>query len=298
MKRIGFIGLGTMGLPMARHLIQAGYPLTVYNRTANKSESLRALGATIAASPAEVARASEIVFTMLTADQAVKEVILGETGVMNGAAAGLVVVDCSTISPKTSQLLAEELAKKGVEMLDAPVTGSEPQAIEGILTFMAGGKQEVFEECRTLFDVMGKKAFYMGKSGAGSYTKLANNTMTSINLLSLSESIVMAVKSGIDPELFVEVVSGGGARSGMVDTKAPKMFNRDFHANFATVLMHKDLGLAMDVAADLQLPVPMLALAKQMLQLSITKGYGQEDMSAVVKCYEEWAGIEVKKSNK
>ena len=136
----------------------------------------------------------------------------------------------------------------------------------------------------------------MGESGAGSYTKLANNTMAAINLLSLAEAITMATKAGIDPELFVKVVSGGGARSGMIDNKAPKILNRDFHPNFATALMYKDLGLATSIAAQLQVPVPVLSLVKEMLQMAILKGYANEDMCSVVKCYEEWAGVEVTKS--
>lgn len=296
MKKIGFIGLGTMGLPMAGHLLNNDYEVIVYNRTRNKADSLEKQGAIIASSPEEVAKKSEIVFTMLTADQAVEEVILGEEGVIKGAHAGLIVVDSSTISPNTSKKLADNLLSEGVEMLDAPVTGSEPQAIEGILTFMVGGKKEIYEKCEPLFYVMGKQAYYMGENGSGSYTKLANNTMGAINLLSFSEAITMAVKSGVDPELFIKVVSGGGARSGMMDNKGPKVLNRDFSPHFMTDLIYKDLGLAADVAKELELPTPVLSLVKEMFQMARAKGYGAEDMSAVIKCYEELAGIEVKRN--
>ncbi|MCI2256005.1 NAD(P)-dependent oxidoreductase [Domibacillus sp. PGB-M46] len=296
MKKIGFIGLGTMGLPMAGHLLNSDYEVIVYNRTRNKADSLEKQGAIIASSPEEVAQKSEIVFTMLTADQAVEEVILGKEGVIKGAHAGLIVVDSSTISPNTSKKLADNLLSEGVEMLDAPVTGSEPQAIEGILTFMVGGKKEIYEKCEPLFYVMGKQAYYMGENGSGSYTKLANNTMGAINLLSFSEAITMAVKSGVDPELFIKVVSGGGARSGMMDNKGPKVLNRDFSPHFMTDLIYKDLGLAADVAKELELPTPVLSLVKEMFQMARAKGYGAEDMSAVIKCYEELAGIEVKRN--
>lgn len=295
MKKIGFIGLGTMGLPMAGHLLNNDYEVIVFNRTRNKADSLEKQGAIIASSPEEVARKSEVVFTMLTADQAVEEVILGEKGIIKGAHAGLIVVDSSTISPNTSKKLADILLNKGIEMLDAPVTGSEPQATEGILTFMVGGKKEIYEKCEPLFYVMGKQAYYMGENGSGSYTKLANNTMGAINLLSFSEAITMAAKSGIDPELFIKVVSGGGARSGMMDNKGPKILNRDFSPHFMTDLIYKDLGLAADVAKELDLPTPVLSLVKEMFQMARAKGYGAEDMSAVIKCYEELAGIEVKK---
>ncbi|MDC3415938.1 NAD(P)-dependent oxidoreductase [Aquibacillus salsiterrae] len=293
MKRIGFIGLGTMGLPMAGHLLEANYPLTIYNRTKEKANKLVTQGAEIATSPQEVALKSDVVFTMLTADAAVREVILGDKGIIHGAHPGLIVVDSSTISPKTSKEAASTLAEKGVDMLDAPVTGSEPQAIDGILTFMVGGSRDIYEQCKPLFEVMGKQSFYMGKSGAGSYTKLANNTMGAINLLSFSEAITMATKAGIDPELFVKVVSGGGARSGMMENKADKVMSRDFSPHFMTDLIHKDLGLASDVAKELDLPVPVLSVVKELFQLARAKGLGKEDMSSIIKCYEEWAGIEV-----
>ena len=295
MKKIGFIGLGTMGLPMAKNLLKAGYELTVFNRTAGKAEQLKDLGARTASSPCDVAKQSEAVFTMLTADQAVQEVILGPEGVIKGAAAGLVVIDSSTISPATSKKVAEELGKLRVDVLDAPVTGREPQAIEGVLTFMAGGKRAVYEKCVPLFKAMGKAWYHMGDNGAGSYTKLANNLMAAINLVSFSEAMVFAAKAGIDPSLFVKVVSGGGARSGQADNKAPKVMARDFHPNFATVLMHKDVGLAGDVAREFGIPLPALAIVKEMLSMAIAKGYGQEDVCAVIKCYEEWAHTEVAK---
>lgn len=296
--KVGFIGLGTMGLPMAHHLLKNGYDLIIYNRTKEKMTVLEEKGAITANSPKEVASKSEIVFTMLTADAAVEEVILGENGVISGAPPGLIVVDSSTISPSTSKKVAEQLSRHDVEMLDAPVTGSEPQAIEGILTFMVGGKKEIYEKCMPLFLVMGQNAYYMGKNGKGSYTKLANNTMSAINLLSFTEALTMATKAGIDPEIFVKVVNGGGARSGMVDNKAPKIVNRDFTPHFMTKLIHKDLGLASDVAKELEVSAPVLALVKEIFQIAKAKGYGSEDMSAVIKCYEEWAGITVKKVNR
>ncbi|WP_163538440.1 NAD(P)-dependent oxidoreductase [Gracilibacillus sp. YIM 98692] len=295
MNKIGFIGLGTMGLPMAGHLLKNDYKVIAYNRTRHKADSLGKQGAFIASSPEEVAKKSDIVFTMLTADQAVEEVYLGEKGIIKGIHAGLIVVDSSTISPNTSKKVADNLLNEGIEMLDAPVTGSEPQAIEGILTFMVGGKKEIYEKCEPLFYVMGKQAYYMGENGSGSYTKLANNTMGAINLLSFSEAITMAAKAGVDPELFIKVVSGGGARSGMADNKGPKVLNRDFSPHFMTDLIYKDLGLAADVAKELELPTPVLSLVKEMFQMARAKGYGAEDMSAVIKCYEELAGIEVKK---
>ena len=295
MRNIGFIGVGTMGTPMASNLVKAGYALVVYDRVAEKLKPLTALGARVASSPADVARQCDVVMTMLPADQAVKDVMLGAGGIAEGAAAGLVVIDSSTVLPATSKHVAAELAKVGVAMLDAPVTGSEPQAIDGKLTFIVGGDKEVYEKCLPLFKAMGKTTFHMGPNGSGSYTKLANNTISAITLVAFSEGVVLATKAGIDPKLFVEVISIGGARSGQIDNKAPKVLSRDFHPNFATALMFKDLGLAGEVARELNVPTPAMAIAREMLNIAIAKGYGLEDVCSVVKCYEEWAHIEVHK---
>lgn len=295
--KIGFIGLGTMGLPMAHNLQKNGYELILYNRTKEKMSGLEEKGAMIASSPKEVASKSELVFTMLTADAAVEEVILGENGIIEGAYPGLIVIDCSTISPNTSKKIAKELSRHDVDMLDAPVTGSEPQAIEGSLTFMVGGKKDLYEKYMELFLVLGKVAYYMGENGQGSYMKLANNSMAAINLLAFSEAITMATKSGIDPEVFMQVVSSGAARSAMAENKAAKVINRDFQPHFMAQLLHKDLGLAANVAKELEISTPVLALTKEIFQMAKAKGFGAEDMSAVVKCYEEWAGITVKKTS-
>jgi 3-hydroxyisobutyrate dehydrogenase-like beta-hydroxyacid dehydrogenase len=293
MKKIGFIGLGTMGTPMATNLLKAGYELCVYNRTAEKTKPLADLGAKVAASPAAVAKQCEVVITMLAADPAVKEVVLGRAGILDGASAGLIVIDSSTVSPATSKQIAAELAKANIEMLDAPVTGSKPQAIEAKLTFMVGGKKEIYEKCIPLFKAMGKANYHMGANGTGSYTKVSNNTISAITLVAFAEGVVMATKAGIDPRLFVEVISLGGARSGQIENRGPKVLSRDFRPNFATALMYKDLGLAGEIAKELNIPTPALAIAREMLNMAIAKGYGQDDVCSVVKCYEEWAGVEV-----
>jgi 3-hydroxyisobutyrate dehydrogenase-like beta-hydroxyacid dehydrogenase len=284
-----------MGTPMASNLAKAGYELVVYDRIAEKLKPLTKLGARIASSPADVARQCEVVMTMLPADQAVKEVVLGPGGIAEGASAGLIVIDSSTVLPATSKQIAAALAKVNVAMLDAPVTGSEPQAVDGKLTFIVGGEKETYGKCVPLFEAMGKANYHMGPNGAGSYTKLSNNTISAITLVAFSEGVVLATKAGIDPKLFVEVISLGGARSGQIENKAPKVLNRDFHPNFATALMYKDLGLAGEVAKELNIPTPALAIAREMLNMAIAKGYGLEDVCSVIKCYEEWAHIEVHK---
>lgn len=295
MKKIGFIGLGTMGIPMVKNLLKVDLELIVFGRRPETIAPLVQLGAQAASSLADVARRCEVVITMLPADNAVSEVITGPNGISESGSHGLIVIDSSTVSPVTSKAVAQELEKRGIEMLDAPVTGSEPQAVEGSLTFIVGGKSEVYERCKPLFAAMGKKSFFMGAHGTGSYTKLSNNTISAITLLAFVEGIVLATKAGIDPELFIEIISQGGARSGQIANKGPKILNRDFHANFATALMHKDLSLAGEIAKELNVPMPTLAIAREMLNVAIAKGYGRQDVCSVIKCYEEWAHIEVRK---
>jgi 3-hydroxyisobutyrate dehydrogenase-like beta-hydroxyacid dehydrogenase len=294
---IGFIGLGTMGRHMAENLLKAGHKLTVYNRDRRKTEGLDS-SVHIADSITEAAQRSEIVITMLTDDHAVKEVYLGSEGI----AAALqrqgarLVIDCSTISPNTTLEVAAQLATIGVKMLDAPVTGSEPQAKEAQLTFIVGGELELYEQCRPLFAAMGKKAVHMGAQGTGSQTKLANNTLVAINLIGLSESISLVRKAGIDPALFLEVVAGGGARSGMAEMKGPKMLSGDYSPQFMTRLMLKDLKLASGLAESFGIPMPALSAVKELFQIACNEGYGDDDMSAVAKCYEQWGQTDKSKA--
>lgn len=294
---IAFIGLGTMGKPMSMNLHKAGFSLIVYNRNRERAAELEALDSVkIAASPAEAAAQADIVITMLTDDAAVEQVYLGDNGILSACQSDSkphIVMDCSTIYPVTSQMLAEKLAALGVDMLDAPVTGSEPQAIDGVLTFIVGGKREAYETCTPLFDAMGKKAVYMGASGAGANAKLANNMLVAANLTALAESLTLVQKSGGDPQLFLEVLAGGGGRSGMAEMKGPKILGRDFSAQFMTQLMFKDLKLAGRLAESLQVPVPMQASVQQIFQIACNSGWGAEDMSAIAKCYEAWTSTKI-----
>jgi 3-hydroxyisobutyrate dehydrogenase-like beta-hydroxyacid dehydrogenase len=295
MIKIGVIGLGIMGQPMAGHLLNAGYKVFVYNRTISKAESLAEKGACICKSPAEVARHCEAVVIMLKADAEVEAAVLGADGIIEGAQPGLIIMNSSTIMPQTSKRLAQEVAAKGITMLDSPVTGSGIQAREAKLTFMVGGNKDAFERCLPLFTVMGQQAFYMGESGTGSYMKLANNSLMAVNLLSLVESLTMAYKSGVDPEMFVQVVNGGGARSAVTESRVPKIINRDFTPAFGTAMLYKDLGLIYELSKELGVPTPVLAAVREMIHTAVVKGYGDEDVCSVIKCYEELAGIEIKK---
>jgi 3-hydroxyisobutyrate dehydrogenase-like beta-hydroxyacid dehydrogenase len=288
-KNIGFIGLGLMGSGMAKNLLAAGYPLVVWNRTKQKAEELLSRGAIWANSPAEVAQQTDVVFTMLSADQQVKDILLGTGGVYETVRKGQIIVDSSTVSPKTSRELYEAFYGKEADFLDAPVTGSAPQAEAGKLGFMVGGKKEVFEKSIELFQSMGHSWTYMGESGAGTTTKLANNTMSAINLLSFIEGLTIARQGGINPEDFVKVVSSGGAHSKMVENKAALVLSGNTAPQFANVLMNKDLGLALQMAEELKVAAPVLGIAKQILRMAVNKGLGEEDISAISKLYQEWA---------
>jgi 3-hydroxyisobutyrate dehydrogenase-like beta-hydroxyacid dehydrogenase len=232
---------------------------------------------------------------MVKADAEVDNIITGENGILTAARKGLIIVNSSTVSPNTTKRLAKIVEDAGMIMLDVPVTGSAVQANEGKLTFMGGGDKATFDSCMPLFLAMGKQAYYMGQTGAGNYTKLASNTMLAINLLSMSEALVMAYKSGVDPELFLQVVNGGGSRSGMAETKIPKVVKRDFKPAFGTAMLLKDMGIVTDLSRELELPMPVMSVAKEMLRMAVVNGYGDEDVCSVVKCYEQWAKVEVKK---
>jgi 3-hydroxyisobutyrate dehydrogenase-like beta-hydroxyacid dehydrogenase len=288
MKRIGFIGLGTMGKPMAANLIRKGYSVTVYNRNSEKAEELMRLGADIARIPAEAARNSDVLITMLSDDNALLDTFYSEHGILSGIHPALTMIDCSTVAPKTSQRLREELANHYAEFLDAPVTGSSPAAEAGTLTFMVGGSKEIFDEQADIFAALGSKTLYMGPSGAGSYTKVAHNAMVGINAIGLAEGLSIATKAGIDPAVFLEIVKAGGANSRQAELKGDKIINRDFSNQFSLKLMLKDMLLASDLTGQFQLPAPMLHNAASLFQMGLSKGLGDEDLCSVIQIYEEW----------
>lgn len=294
---IGFIGLGTMGKPMAQNLLKAGYSLIVYNRSEERTQAFQGQDKVrIAGSPAEAAANSDIIFTMLSNDAAVEEVYFGDKGVLVGCegksgSGSPIVIDCSTISPEMTKKTAEALDKAGIDKLEAPVTGSEPQAIDGVLTFIVGGKREIFEKVEELLLTMGKKAVFMGGPGSGAVAKLANNMMVATHLAALSESLSMIMKSGGDPSLFLEVVAGGGARSGMAEMKGPKILEEDYSPQFMVALMSKDLGLAAGLAEGLKTPLPVGASVRQIFQTACNNGLGDQDMSGIFRLYEQWAEL-------
>jgi len=293
MKKIGFIGLGTMGAPMAANLLKAGYEVTVYNRTASKCAPLVNQGAKQAASPKEAAASNDIVITMVSNDQSIEAVYDGSEGVLSGLKSGAIVIDCSTISPALVKQTAAKVQEREGSFLDAPVTGSSPAAIDGTLVFMIGGDADTLEKSRDLFEVMGKKILYMGPNGSGAVAKIAHNTIVGINNLALAEGFAIAAKSGLPVDSFLELVQLGSAGSKAAELKGRKIIEHDFTNQFSLALMLKDLKLASSLTDNSGIPAPMLNLAKSLFQAGQTEGYGDEDLSSVVKIYEAWIGQKI-----
>ncbi|MCM3699917.1 NAD(P)-dependent oxidoreductase [Paenibacillus macerans] len=293
MKKIGFIGLGTMGAPMASNLLKQGYEVTVYNRTASKAAALTEQGAAVAASPKEAAAAADIVITMVSNDVSIAAVYEGTDGVLAGLRPGTKVIDCSTISPTLVKQLAQQVSALGGAFLDAPVTGSSPAAIAGTLVFMVGGPADTLAEVMDLFETMGKKVLHMGENGSGAVAKLAHNTIVGINNLALAEGFAIAAKSGLPANLFLELVQLGSAGSKAAELKGQKIIEHDFSNQFSLALMLKDLKLASALTDGSGIPAPMLNQAKSLFQAGETQGFGEEDLSSVVKLYEAWIGQKI-----
>lgn len=290
MKKIGFIGLGTMGAPMAANLLKQGYEVIVYNRTSAKSEALAEQGATIATTPRDAASAVDTVITMVSDDASIAAVYEGKDGLLAGLQAGTTVIDCSTISPALVKQLAESIKSLGCTFLDAPVTGSSPAAISGTLVFMVGGDAEVLAAQADIFDTLGKKILHMGPNGSGAVAKLAHNTIVGINNLALAEGFAIAAKSGLPADAFLELVQLGSAGSKAAELKGRKIIEHDFTNQFSLALMLKDLKLASSLTDESSIPSPMLNMAKSLFQAGQAEGFGDEDLSAVVKLYESWIG--------
>lgn len=295
MAKLGFLGLGLMGYPMARNLLKAGHEVSVWSHTSSKSSQLASeAGAKACASPAEVAGASEAVFLCVGNTEMAENVILGKQGVSEGAKSGAAVVDASTISPSASIRIHHELARKGIEFLGAPCTGSTPGATNGTLTFMIGGEQKTFDRVKPWLEAMGKKLYFCGGPGMGLHAKLTQNLILSNILQAFNEGIVLSTKAGIEPSLMLDILSNSAAKSGLIEFKAPFIFRRDFTTNFSVKWMHKDIGLMLDSAEELSVPTPLTALTHQMFQAAIATGHGDEDICSTIKVLEGLTGVEVK----
>lgn len=292
--KIGFIGLGIMGRPMAKNLLKAGYALTVYDKFANCDE-LSALGAKVAASNKEVAAQSDIVITMLPNSPHVKEAVLGENGVVDGARAGTILVDMSSIAPGVSQEIAAAVKAKGVIMLDAPVSGGEPKAIDGTLAIMVGGDPQAFATVKPLLEKMGSSVVHVGYVGAGNVTKLANQVIVALNIAAVSEAFVLATKAGVEPQAVFDAIKGGLAGSTVMNAKIPMILDGNFKPGFRIELHIKDLQNALDTAHALNVSVPLTANVMETLQALKVDDMGGCDHSAIVRHYEKLARVEVRK---
>ena len=293
MKTIGFIGLGTMGEPMAANLLKKGYPVMAYNRTPGKANRLVELGADLAHSPLELAKRSDVVVTMVSNDRAIEEVYFGENGIFQGIKPGTLLIDCSTISPTLARNLGSEAAARFSDFIDAPVTGSKPAAIDGTLLFMAGGDRRTIAENEELFLAMGREVIYTGPSGNGATAKLAHNTIVGINAAGLIEGMAIAAKSGVDASSFLRIVQGGGAASKQAELKGRKIIEEDYGVQFSLELMLKDLKLSSVLTDTLGVSTPMLESAKSLFQLGQAAGYGEQDLAALARVYESWIGKKI-----
>jgi 2-hydroxy-3-oxopropionate reductase len=291
---VGFIGLGIMGRPMAKNLMDAGNELVVHNRSPKKAEELAEEGNAIAAgSPREVAEACDVVITMLPDSPDVEAVVAGEGGVLEGIRDGALLVDMSTISPVVTEELSEKVREKGASMLDAPVSGGDVGAIEGALSIMVGGSEEDFERARPLFDVMGKVATHVGPIGAGQVVKACNQIVVALTIEAVSEALVLGSKGGVAPEKLVEALSGGLAGSAVMEAKKEKFFSHDFEPGFRIELHHKDLGIALAAGREYGVALPVTAIVDQMLEASKAKGRGEREHSALLTLLEEVAQHEI-----
>jgi 3-hydroxyisobutyrate dehydrogenase len=291
--RIGFIGLGIMGRPMCANLLKAGYSLTVWNRSRPGIDEVVSYGAQAGSSPADVAAKSDVIITIVTDSPDVQKVVLGPDGVIEGARGGSAVIDMTTMSPSVTRDIAEQLAEKGVDMLDAPVSGGDVGAKAGTLSIMVGGKGDVFERCLPVLQAMGKNIIHIGPHGAGQTTKLCNQIAVALNMLAGCEAIMLAAKSGIDPRKMLEAISAGAAGSWMLSNLAPRIVNGDFAPGFMIRLAQKDLRLVLESAQELQLPLPGAALMNQVWRAVEAEGGGDLGTQAAIKALEKWANFKI-----
>ncbi len=295
--KVGFIGLGIMGKPMSKNLIKAGYSLVVHDVNKSAVTELIALGAESAENARELAEKVEVIITMLPNSPHVKEVVLGPNGVIEAARPGLVLIDMSSIAPLVSRELSLRLAEKGMEMLDAPVSGGEPKAIDGTLSVMVGGKKGVFDKYYDLMKAMAASVVLTGDIGAGNVTKLANQIIVALNIAAMSEALVLATKAGVEPELVYKAIRGGLAGSSVLEAKAPLVMDRKFNPGFRVNLHIKDLNNAIETAHEVGVPLPLTASVMEILQSLKVNGMGDLDHGAIARYYEQLAKTEVRRPN-
>lgn len=291
--RIGFIGLGIMGRPMAHNLVKAGYPLSVHARRPDMMQPLANAGATACENAQTVAARSDIIITMVSDTPDVEQVILGEQGVIHGAQADSIVIDMSTISPSATRRIAELLGKQSIQMLDAPVSGGEQGAIDGTLSIMVGGKEDTFNKALPVFEVLGKNIVHIGEHGAGQVTKACNQLVIAQTLVAISEAFILARVSGVDPEKVREALLGGFAGSRVLETHGQRILDHNFDPGFKARLHQKDMRIAMEAAHEMGIALPGGALATQQLNALIGEGLGEEDSSALATILEKVSGVTI-----
>ncbi len=294
MKKIGFIGLGIMGHPMAKNLLKKGYPLIVFDLSGEAVSDVVSNGAEAAASVSEVVQAADTLITMLPNSPQVEDVALGSGGIADHAKPGTLLIDMSSIAPLAAQKIAAKLKEKGIRMMDAPVSGGEPKAIDGTLSIMCGGTAEDFAEAKPILDCLGASAVLVGGIGAGNITKLANQIIVAVNIAAVSEAFTLATKAGVDPQLVFEAIKGGLAGSTVMNAKVPMMLSGNAKPGFKVDLHIKDLTNAMDTAEAIDAPSILTQEALKMLQHLHDNGEGQSDHSAIAHFYEKLAGIEIR----
>lgn len=290
MKRVGFIGLGLMGSGMSMNILKAGFPLTVWNRTRSKMEPLLKAGAEGAESPREVAEKSNVIIDIVTDSSDVEEVLLGSEGVFHGAEQGNIVVDMSTISPAVTRRITEELSKKAIKMLDAPVSGGAIGARDGTLSIMVGGEAETFQECLPIFQAMGRTITHVGGNGSGQTVKLCNQVLVGLNMLGVAEALMFASKAGVNVEKAFTAVSGGAAGSWQLTNNGARLLKGDWEPGFKVKDYLKDLRLIMETAAEIQMPLMGTSIVSQMFRNLDAEGLGDKGTQAVISVVEKLAG--------
>jgi len=295
-KSIGFIGLGIMGKPMAKNLLKAGHTVVCYDLNENAVKEVMEAGASAGKSLRDVAERTDVIITMLPNSPHVREVVLGENGVLEGAKAGKILVDMSSIDPIVSREISAAVSKKGIIMLDAPVSGGEPKAIDGTLSIMVGGPGEAFEKVKKILEKMGASVVMVGDIGSGNVTKLANQIIVALNIAGMSEAMVLAAKAGVEPEKVYQAIRGGLAGSTVLDAKVPMILNRNFKPGFRIELHIKDLLNAINAAEGVGAQIPLTSQVLEIMQNLKTNGKAQNDHGGIIQYYEQLANIEVKKN--
>jgi 3-hydroxyisobutyrate dehydrogenase-like beta-hydroxyacid dehydrogenase len=297
LAQLGFLGLGIMGYPMAGHLLKAGHDVALWTNQSRKAQELAKTGnGTACAHPREVAERADYIFYCVGDTRMARGVTTGKNGLIEGVRKGAVISDCSTISPVVSREIGTAFAEKGAHFLDSPVTGSVPGAEKAALTFMIGGDKNQYDRAKPFMEIMGKMFYYCGAAGQGLLAKLTQNLVGASIMQAFAEGMVLAVKNGIAPELMFDILDNSAAKSGLAAFKTPYILNRDFSPKFSTKWMHKDVGLALESAQALDLPLPLTAITHQMLRAAIAKGWGDEDFVSIIRVLEDWAGVVVRKS--